>query len=155
MINIGIKIISLLDSQITDPPCTGLVCACAGRCLSAHALSVLILPVINQDGRTWEIVVEFSMLDFRFFIIYNGWWRYWWCWAWLSHHSWRDGGGQAVIHWLWGWFGGVTPVQDGIMNLNGKDYVFQRAMGNAEWWLQPRLIYPVKTMPVNLGLCYE
>ena len=23
--------------------------------------------------------------------------------------------------------------QDGIMNLNGKDYVFQRANGDAEW----------------------
>ena len=26
-----------------------------------------------------------------------------------------------------------TYCQDGIMNLNGKDYVFQRAHGDAEW----------------------
>ena len=26
----------------------------------------------------------------------------------------------------------ISP-QDGIMNLNGKDYVFQRANGDAEW----------------------
>ena len=25
-------------------------------------------------------------------------------------------------------------LKDGIMNLNGKDYVFQKANGDAEWW---------------------
>ena len=27
----------------------------------------------------------------------------------------------------------LISVQDGIMNLNGKDYVFQKAHGDAEW----------------------
>ena len=27
----------------------------------------------------------------------------------------------------------LDVIQDGIMNLNGRDYVFQKALGEAEW----------------------
>ena len=37
-------------------------------------------------------------------------------------------------------------LKDGIMNLNGKDYVFQKATGEAEWWM-------LKKREINVLYC--
>jgi len=33
-------------------------------------------------------------------------------------------------------------LKDGIMNINGRDYVFQKAIGEAEWWTVSFHIFP-------------
>ena len=40
-------------------------------------------------------------------------------------------------------------LKDGIMSLNGKDYVFQKATGDGEWWFSWSIM--IKNSPISIG----